>query len=120
MVKKLKFDRGSGRAENAQIMLRNLNAFHLEWGILCVCVGLREWKDKETEIQTVLFYPLTMGGDQGHSWAFSEQIGRTLPPCPCINLHLLLSVQIPIFCSPGSKRRHMSGSSKTALGYFIR
>lgn len=50
MVKKLKFDRGGGRAENAQIMLRNLNAFHLEWGILCVCVGLREWKDKETEI----------------------------------------------------------------------
>lgn len=27
---------------------------------------------------------------------------------------LLLSVQIPIFCSPGSGRRHMSGSSKIA------
>jgi hypothetical protein len=38
VVKKLKFDRGGGRAKNAQIMLRNLNAFHLEWGIMCLCV----------------------------------------------------------------------------------
>lgn len=37
MVKKLKFDRGGGRAKNAQIMLRNLNAFHLEWRIVSEC-----------------------------------------------------------------------------------